>query len=135
MKSIDKNRQADINRLTDGLTEHTSKLETAINAYNDGLAPLKEAVQDAINAYNETLAELRGIYEELHADADAYYSERSERWQGGDNGRQYDQWKDTLNDVDLDDISIELPEDIELPSEVPDWTDLSFLPANSPEEM
>ncbi|MFP3443222.1 hypothetical protein R0K18_36360, partial [Pantoea sp. SIMBA_133] len=66
---------------------------------------------ERIDAYNEQLEEARGFAEDMVSEIDSYMSDRSERWQDGDTGPAYSDWKSEWENVALDELEhVEVPE-------------------------
>jgi len=68
----------------------------------------------------EPMENARGVLEDAANLAEEYYDERSEKWQEGDTGSAYSEWKENLRR-----LADELGEDVEPPQigevEQPDW--------------
>jgi DNA phosphorothioation-dependent restriction protein DptG len=90
------------------MAAHKVTVEAAIKKAQDLLdAACKEA--------NETREEIRGVIEDWYNEADAYYDDRSEKWQEGDSGQAYDTWKDEIAQAQAEfetELSIDIPTDI-----------------------
>jgi hypothetical protein len=70
----------------------------------------------------EPLDEARGLLEDAAQAAETYYDERSEKWQEGDTGSAYCDWKNDLRSLaDAAGDDIDAPEIAEI--ERPDWVD------------
>ena len=50
----------------------------------------------------------------IHSEMENYYDERSEKWQEGDAGSAYSDWKDNYGN-EFDAVEIELPDELEMP--------------------
>ena|SRR5215469_9890749 len=134
MKAITKQQQREIDAALDVLREAASELEAAIEAYNEALEPLRERIEGALDHYNEKGSELRAVYLDIHAEAQAYYDDRSERWQEGDAGEEYQEWLDKLENLEIEELDIDMPEPLDRP-EIPDFDDDSWLPPSEPGEL
>jgi uncharacterized protein YukE len=51
-----------------------------------------EAVQAAVADLNATIQQANELIVEVHDDQEAFYNERSEKWQEGDAGTAYQDW-------------------------------------------
>jgi hypothetical protein len=134
MKAITKPQQREIEAALNVLREVAAELNQAIEAYNEALDPLREKIEAAVSDYNEKLAELKAVYSEIHAEAQAYYDDRSERWQESYAGQEYQEWLDSLESPEIEEIEIDLPEPLDHP-EIPDFEDYSWLPPSQPGEL
>lgn len=110
---LDKKKKRD--DLADRLEALHSELEEAVSAFNAAMTERGGDVTDALKAYNDVLAEARSLVEDTASEARDAFDEKSERWQEGDKGAALSSWADELEGVDLEDMEIDLPEDIELP--------------------
>lgn len=137
MNNFSKTERAEIDEITSDLSGLSDTLDKAVDAYNAAMAEPKEAVETALAAYNARLADLRGLYEELRDRAADYHGGRSEKWQEGEKGQAYQEWIDSMTNISgvEDDATIDFPEDVEFPSDIPDWNDPSFLPESEPNEV
>ena len=130
MKRISRAQQTEINNAVSALGDAGKELEAAVASYNEALERLGEAVETARDTYNEKVVDLKAVYEEIHGEADSYYSDRSERWQEGEAGEAYSEWMGQLEEPGIEDIEIELPDPLEI--DLPDFEDDSWLPPSEP---
>jgi hypothetical protein len=113
----------DCDAVSDALTE-------AIDAYNTAMIPLWDAIEAGVDEYNGNISDLKSIYEGIADDARTYYDERSERWQEGETGQAYNQRVEQLETLDIEEIQMDRPDDIELPDGFPDFNDAEWLSAD-----
>ncbi len=132
MKRISKSAQADIDKTLDACREAAEELEAAIDAHNAALASIRDRLEAAVSTYNERIADLRSVYEDIASEARSYFEDRSERWQESDAGQTYSEWVDQLENIEMEDVDIEMPEELELPDSIPDFSELSWLPPEEP---
>ena len=91
-----------------------AKLAVAVEMEN--LTPHMAKVNDAIDAYNEILSEAKGFAEDISRQQEEYYDERSDAWQDGDKGQEYQSWQEEWANWQPDDvphIALEADPDIE----------------------
>lgn len=111
-----------------------TNLSGSINFFNEAIDKARGDLGDRINEYNESVTALRDIYEDLASQAQTYYDDRTDAWKDSDAGSTYLDWIGRLESPEgLEDLEIDLPEDLEEP-DLPDFTDTSWLPPESPEE-
>lgn len=86
----------------------------------DNLRAAREAADKAVEAYGDVLAEIADFAQEVHGAMEDYSGERSEKWQEGDAGQQYQSWIDAWSnwtDKSRDDVAIDYgdtePDDFE----------------------
>jgi hypothetical protein len=119
MKSIPVEVRKQISELA-GVVEDSGELVlNAVNEFNDAVTIKLAPLDAARNAYNAAIGDLRGVYQDLADEAQAYFDERSERWQQGDAGTEYEVWLNTLTEAidelpDLPEVHIEELGDPEL---------------------
>lgn len=87
----------------------SEKLEVAHNTICEAV----EAYNEELTEYNAKVQELRDYRDELLADMQCYYEEKSERWQEGEKGAAYQTWMDEWENLDIpDDFErVEQPDD------------------------
>ena len=90
-------------RIPRGLSQQSERNEPHMNKLNkkqskelakhqSDLTDAAEAIEEAVEAYATAADEARAFAESIHADQQAYYDERSEKWQEGDAGTAYTEW-------------------------------------------
>lgn len=114
MKSLDKQQVKRLQALTATLHEKADALLEQIGVFNTAMQGHRQAVEKALEDYNATLEEAEQFREEVHADMETYWDERSEKWQEGDAGSDYSDWKDSWSQT-LDAVEIDFPEDLDEP--------------------
>lgn len=104
----------------DKMSELMADIRELLGVYNSTKVTAEETLGLVIDRLNEKRDELHGILDEAASDASTYYDERSEKWQEGDRGSVYSDWKDELQR-----IAGEIAEEFEVPEypdlEEPDW--------------
>lgn len=101
-KTLDKLREA-----SNAVSELFDELEVERELFEGKARRLIEQIDEAKE-------EARALMDDEALSAESYYDERSEKWQEGDRGQAYGEWKDRLREV-----AESIAEDIEAP-EVPD---------------
>jgi glutaredoxin 2 len=97
-----------------------SDASTLIEEINAAVEEAKGKVDDLMGKLNEKRQEAADLMEEKASDAESYFDEKSEKWQEGDNGQVYSEWKDRLRQI-ADDLGTEM-DDLEWPEvDEPDW--------------
>jgi hypothetical protein len=114
VKALDKAQQQDKATLVDAIREANSELEVVIDAYNLVLAKEKAKVQEKLAAVNAKVREAKEWAEGIAADMQNYYDEKSENWQEGEKGQNYDSWKTDYENFSPDDLEIDFPDDLEV---------------------
>lgn len=107
MKSINKE---DKKRLSEFITK-LSVAKTKVENKHKELSSVVDSLNDLLQNYNEILDEVDSFREDLVRQMEEYYDERSERWQQGEAGESYSEWKDVYAGIDLSEVpEIETPE-------------------------
>jgi uncharacterized coiled-coil DUF342 family protein len=95
----------------EGLIDLVDTLRSTAQAYNSQIEKIKEILSpelDRLNALREGIEQALETLEEdsssLVGDMEEYYEDRSERWQGSENGEQYQDWINAWSN-----LSSELP--------------------------
>ncbi len=97
------------------LSELADKLSEAIDTFNQELVNARTPVEAAVEAYNTLLEEAKGFAFDIANQAENDISEKSEKWQEGERGEAANEWKDAWENIELDEIEIEFPEELDVP--------------------
>lgn len=111
MKSLGKSDIARRDGYAEQLRELRGKIEDQFRVLNEETF---KPINDLIGQYNETLEEARGFIEDLANTMTEYYDARTEKWQEGDAGSAYADWKQAYEDFDAEDMEpVSLPDTTE----------------------
>lgn len=122
MKKITKAQQDQIDAAIKAADDSQSDLVAAIEEYNQHRDEIVAVVEQALETYNDKLQAIKDVYEGIAEEARAYYDERSEKWQEGDAGTNYNEWIDTLEAVEFDEVELDLPDELPMP-DFPDFSE------------
>jgi hypothetical protein len=128
MKRLTKEHRAAYENHKETLEELRSNACDAVETYNyeleclDSPAPALEALNEAIGEFNSWVTE---VQEQMRG----YFDERTEGWQEGEKGEQYQAWIDSL-DYEVDDVDTEPDAPTEMDEPEIEITEI----AESPEE-
>ena len=89
-------------------------LEQAVDTYNEAMQNQWEAVDAAMNAYNDVAVEATTWQENVASDIQDYIDSRSDKWQESERGQAYLAWQGEYESSDLEDITIDQPDSLEL---------------------
>jgi chromosome segregation ATPase len=83
------------------------------------------ALEDLYRAYNDAKQEAKSYCDDIASQIEEYIGEKSEAWQGGENGQRWESWKEVYEGFD-----------IELETKVPEFdeVDVAELLEQLPEE-
>jgi hypothetical protein len=102
-------------------------LREAIEQFNDRTAALfEEVVEPALEAYNLLIEEADSVRAEIHDEAEAWASDRSDRWQESEAGSTHSSWVDDWS-AEIEQLMIDPPDPIEVP-ELSEGETLEGLP-------
>lgn len=90
-------------------------LEQAVADYNAKMEEAKGPVERALEELNAAIEAADAWRGEVAAAQEDFYADRSERWQEGEAGAEYDSWKSDWA-TELEQAEIEFPEGIDAPS-------------------
>jgi hypothetical protein len=113
LDKADKQRRGE---LVEQLSAAAAKVEDAINVYNAGLEALKGPLEAEIEAYNALVTEARDFAEDRANVADEAISDKSDKWQESERGEAAVAFRDEWQNLSLDDVEIDLPDDVETPA-------------------
>lgn len=119
MKKIAKEQRDERNQLIATLETRRNELNDKISHFNEQLHQNLEDVKQAHSEVNEALAALKEWRDAVVGDMDNYYDEKSENWQEGDRGQSYTAWKETYENLDIEEeLDLTLPDEIEEPTDL-----------------
>lgn len=82
-----------------------TKADTAtLTKFREEIGTKAEAVNDAIRDLNELLEQLRNWKEEKTEALREAFSEKSDKWQEGEKGEAVNNWIETIENLDADEI-------------------------------
>jgi uncharacterized protein YukE len=100
-----------VNKLTkvqeatkDDLVKRLNSAKTDVIALYTEVTETIDRLNSEITAYNEVVGEIEGFRDELVGDMENYYDERSEKWQEGDAGSSYQDWKGQWEALSVDEV-------------------------------
>lgn len=85
---------------------------------------------DEVAEFNETREELRGVIEDIHAEREGEYDEKSDNWRDSERGSATDDWLSSISDLMSEveeDLAIEI-EEVEKPDYLTTLTDEGLPP-------
>lgn len=128
MAQIEKRRE-----VVEGLRSAVESVNEAIEEFNEAAEKAFGAVASSVSEYNEALRAAVDFVEEVTSDAKCYFDERSEAWQEGEVGRQYQDWISEWENLNLEEMEVDQPDNLDevtddLAQEIEDI-------AESPDEM
>lgn len=86
---------------------HSTTLHTAFEKIEANYSILEDMINDYnkdVDTFNEALAATREFVGEITADMNSYMEDKSEAWQEGDKGGEYAEWRDTWDQMELEDM-------------------------------
>lgn len=101
--------------LRDALTDAAELLQAAVAEYNAVMTEHAEKVQAALDAYNQAVSEARYFRDDIVAEREDDYGDKSEKWQESEKGEAVRSWIDEWEGAELDDLEIEFPEELDEP--------------------
>lgn len=110
-KPLQKERDALLDKLRGAATD----VQTAISDMNEAMADHKTSVEEAQEVYNELLGELQAFRDARVEEWRGEYDEKSEKWQEGERAETVSSWIEEYEGIDLEDINIDLPDDVDEP--------------------
>lgn len=114
MKKLGKGELTDKARIVGEVDEAKTELEEAVAEYNKVVEEAKGKVTAALEKLNGTIESANEWRSNINNEQDTYYDERSEKWQEGDAGSAYSDWKDNYS-TEFDAVEIDLPDELEMP--------------------
>jgi hypothetical protein len=94
------------------MREAEAKIDDAVSTYNAEMGLHRASVEAAVEAFNQILEEARGFCEDIATEADGQIDDKSEKWQEGDKGQAAVAWKDAWEQIELDALELDWPDDL-----------------------
>jgi len=126
MKTLSKQDQEQLSKLLDAI--HSA--ESAIGSIAEEFEPIIEKINEAIERYNESLTDLESFCSDTAQAISDYISDRSDAWQEGDRGQQYQQWQGAWEEFSFDQLPLVEPIEIEF-----DFDPEDFAPPMSVDDV
>lgn len=120
MKKLNKTHLKNRDAIYVDLQLAKSNLDDAVIAYNEKAAELYADAEDKLSEYNDVLERAREWRDEIVEEIDEYVSDRSDKWQESDAAQEIESWKSEFEGLELDELTMEKPEDLEMPNEIDD---------------
>lgn len=92
MRKISQSDMQRIGKLRDAIEGKKAKIEEAFVQFRESIAPIIEEAE-------EERQELHGVLDDIVNAMESYYDEKSEKWQEGDAGSAYSEWKDQIDNA------------------------------------
>lgn len=116
MKSLNKEQLNNLTQLQSDLQDAQEKVESAISDFNANINELwANLVSDSLDDYNKLVQQATEFVDETRSTMQSYYDERSEKWQEGDRGQDFQSWLDEWDSTELEEIEMTMPEETDLP--------------------
>jgi seryl-tRNA synthetase len=128
LKSLNKQQRDERDKLADDIDAASTALAEAQERYNAAVQAAWAELRPAIEKVNEALEAAQEWRDEIVSAQDNYFSERSEKWQEGDVGSQYQSWKEQFENIDFELFEMETPDDVEAPDKSDVVDELRNLP-------
>lgn len=107
--------KTELSQFTNLLTELTSargKIDQVVTIYNQQTEALRPPVEEAITGYNSILAKVRDFTSGISARGREELDNKSEKWLESDTGQSAEEWTESWETVELDDIDFQWPDEL-----------------------
>jgi hypothetical protein len=116
MKTLDKDIIERRDELIGDLAKVETELANVIERCNGMLDDIRSEVGEVVEHYNALVEDARRLRDDAQAAVQGFLDQKSEKWKEGERGQLYATWVSNLESLDLADIEVDLPEEIERPS-------------------
>jgi len=113
MKRLSKEQVKEHGEIGAALHGAQQELEGAIQKYNQRVTEAYSELAPFVTAFNEQVDKANDFIEAVHDDQQAYFDEKSDKWQEGDAGSAYADWMGTW-EFNVEEAELEEPSDLEL---------------------
>lgn len=134
MRKLTKSQREIKAEISATLESYYDNLVEAIEEYNKSEVKDRSSVEKAAQQYQEALADAKLFMDGIHGDMTEYYDARSEKWQEGDAGQNYQYWADQWDEANIEDYVLlfsesDEQEDVDSPEDQRDiFNDLPDAP-------
>jgi hypothetical protein len=110
-----------VNRLTKAQEAKRDDLVKRLNeakgdvqvAYDQMASFISDDLNGKIAQYNEIVGEMETFRDELVGDMENYFDDKSEKWQEGDSGSEYQAWKSSWEELDVTEVdTVTVPDEL-----------------------
>lgn len=115
MKKLNKTQLKRRDAIGTAINDAHATLAVAIGKYNAQLLSMQQEVDGAVEEYNEALSQARDFRDEVVSEMEDYAGDKSEKWTDSDAGTAFSDWKSEWEQVELEDVEVEYPDEIEVP--------------------
>jgi chromosome segregation ATPase len=113
MKRLNKDQSREKTEHAENIRKKYTELEEALAKYNAAIVEAKGPVEAAVEQLNGAIDDANQWMADITGQMEDYIGERSEKWQEGEAGSNYNEWKDQF--AELEQVELELPEELEVP--------------------
>jgi len=114
MPKLTKAQKTAKDQISTDLANAWTDLEEAFEQYNLRVQEAFATLQAQITLYNNELSKARDFASEVAQETADYISEKSDKWQESDKGQEYQSFQEEYESLQLDDIELDEPAEIEL---------------------
>lgn len=116
MQKLNKDQEKRLEKISQQLGERHEALEAALAKYNEVVAQAWEKhVTKALGDYNDALQEGMELRDEVVEAIAGHIENKSEKWQESAKGQAFIDWQSAWEDLDLEPLDLDKPEEIEMP--------------------
>lgn len=108
MRKLTKQHLADRDKIHKALFDAKDNVEDAITDFNKVVDEAYSQYEQAVEKLNGLLQEARDFIEDICNEQQTYIDDKSEKWQDGEAGQQYREWRDEVESLtkDLEDVEL-----------------------------
>jgi len=94
MKRLNKDQSREKTEHAENIRKKYTELEEALAKYNAAIVEAKGPVEAAVEQLNGAIDDANQWMADITGQMEDYIGERSEKWQEGEAGSNYNEWKD-----------------------------------------
>ena len=98
--------------LQNNLRDAKDHIESAVSYFNVSVNTLRPPVEVAVTEYNEILSQIRAFTSQITSNAEDLISRKTELWQESEPGQAAQLWKESWQEIDLDDLDYQWPDEL-----------------------
>jgi uncharacterized protein YukE len=112
VKKLSKDQVTQHLKIGEGLRDAHEELDDAVKKYNEKVNVAFSELQTFVETLNAKITEANDFVENIHSEQEAFFDEKSDKWQEGDAGSAYQDWMTQWGDRVCEEVELSEPEEL-----------------------
>lgn len=118
MKKLSKDDVVEKDKIASELSEKRDTLIEAVDVFNAEVKAAYQKLAQFVEPYNVAIEHAKDFVDRVADEQQAYFDEKSETWQEGEKGEEYQAWIEEWGSMFLEECLISIPEDFDHPEDL-----------------